>query len=234
MTRVPIIDGKTRCQSCREMKALGEFYANKSHWSGIQRRCKECCKKLDKRRATSVRRLKPRLVIQQPDDPAIRLIPLTQGQVVIVDASRYESVMQWHWFAKYNPQTRSYYAVRRGHGGEPKAVFLHRQLMDEPDGEVDHINNNSLDCRVQNLRTCTSRQNAANRGPRSNNTSGCAGVYRSNNKWQARIRVGDKRFNLGAFENLDDAIAARIAAEFKYLGEFAPSARDLSVLPLNL
>ena len=106
--------------------------------------------------------------------------------------------------------------------------------MGEPDGEVDHINRVSLDNRMQNLRACTSRQNSANRGLRSNNTSGCTGVYRSNNKWHARIRVGDKRLNLGAFANKEDAVTARTLAEFKYLGEFAPSARDLLVLPLNL
>lgn len=159
---------------------------------------------------------------------------------MIVDTDRYEWTVQWHWFAKDDPNTGGYYAARRGRDGEPKTVFFHRQLMGEPDAEVDHINGNALDCRVQNLRACTSQQNCANRGPiqglKRKNTSGVAGVYRSQtqNKWMARIRVGNKRFNLGTFENREDAIAARVYAELTHLGEFAPAARDLLVLPPNL
>ena len=32
-----------------------------------------------------------------------RIIPLTQGQVAIVDAADYESLMRWKWQAKWEP-----------------------------------------------------------------------------------------------------------------------------------
>jgi|GEM_PF-4023885 len=56
--------------------------------------------------------------------------------------------------------------------------------------------------------------------PRSSslNTSGVTGVYRRGKKWQAAITVKGKQISLGYFETKDEAIAARKAAEHKYLG----------------
>ena len=58
---------------------------------------------------------------------------------------------------------------------------------------------------------------AVNRSKRkqANNTSGHAGVTYSKNaqKWQAKIGDGGRYRHLGYFENMPDAVAARIAAE---------------------
>jgi hypothetical protein len=176
----------------------------------------------------------PRPQIQQPDDASIRLIPLTRGQIVIVDADCYEWGMQWPWCAM--PSGSGFYAFRGGRSGEQKYIYLHRQLAGDPDGEVDHINGNTLDCRMQNLRACTHQQNIANRRMQKNNTSGFVGVVwnRGRGKWQAQIKVTGKNLNLGLFDNIADAIAARVAAELKYFGQFAHFARDLIVLPPSL
>lgn len=176
----------------------------------------------------------PRPEIEQPADTSIRYIPLTQEQITIVDADRYAWVMKWNWYALYNRLTRSYYAGRGGRSGEPKCASLHRQLVGEPDGEVDHINGDTLDNRLQNLRICSHIQNCANRGPHRNNTSGAVGVSRHENKWQVQIQVSGKEIYLGRFNAKEDAIAARTVAEFKYRGEFAYSARDLLILPPDL
>ena len=42
---------------------------------------------------------KIRPLIEQPDDPTIRYIPLTRSKYAIVNASDYEWLMQWNWFA---------------------------------------------------------------------------------------------------------------------------------------
>lgn len=229
MKRVSIIDGETRCSSCKEVKALRLRLRPPQH-----DKCPRCG---ESKRTTSNVCLKCRYQrpeIEQPTDASIRLIALTQGQIAIVDADRYEWAMRWKWFARYYRHTRSYYAARRGRGGEPKDVFLHRQIMGEPDDQVDHVNGNSLDNRTQNLRACTGRQNNANRGLRSDNTSGHVGVDRVGDTWRSVITIGGKRISLGTFANKDDAIAARVYAELTYLGEFAPVARDLLSLPPNL
>jgi hypothetical protein len=174
----------------------------------------------------------PRPQIVQPDDPSIRLIPLTQGQVAIVDADLYEWAMQWNWCAFFNRSTRSFYAVRTGRHGEPKTVWLHRQFAGEPQGEVDHINGHTLDCRMQNLRPCTHAQNNANHGPARNNTSGYPGVSRhGNGRWRAKIHPDRKQIHLGYFATKDEAIAARKAGELEYFGEFAYSARPANQPP---
>jgi hypothetical protein len=170
--------------------------------------------------------VKPRPVLTQPEGKAIRLIALTQGQVAIVDADRYAWASQWHWYATWNPCTRIFCAVRNGREGEPHTVRLHRQLLGEPEGLVDHWNGNSLDCRIANLRVCTPTQNNANSGPGANNTSGCPGVDWVNRKWRARINVEHKTIHLGCFANKEDAIKARQVAERQYFGDFAYSARQ--------
>jgi hypothetical protein len=170
----------------------------------------------------------PRPELTQPDDPSIRLIPLTKGQVAIVDTDRYEWASQWKWHAHYGHG--AYYAVRKTRRAEPKK-YLHRQLLGEPDGEVDHINGNTLDCRMQNLRTCTRSQNNANRSPLKNNTSGYPGVYRYGDHWEARIYLGHKIIHLGHFATKEEAIAARKAGEVRHYGEFAYSARPSNLPP---
>jgi hypothetical protein len=88
---------------------------------------------------------------------------------------------------------------------------------------IDHINNVKDDNRIENLRDVTKSQNGANTGKRSNNTSGHKGVYwdKPTRKWKAQIGISNKVLALGYFSNIDDAIAARQAAELKYQGDFA-------------
>ena len=40
--------------------------------------------------------------------------------------------------------------------------------------------------------------------------------------WRVYISIDKKSINLGSFANKDDAIKARLKAEAKYYGEFAP------------
>ena len=55
---------------------------------------------------------------------------------------------------------------------------------------------------------------ASNRRVKQNNTTGYIGVYRySRNKWEARIGRGAVEHRLGYFDKLEDAVAARKAAE---------------------
>lgn len=55
------------------------------------------------------------------------------------------------------------------------------------------------------------------------NTSGVVGVgiNRTLNKWMAYINIDNKNINLGTYEDVNDAIIARLKAEKKYFGDFA-------------
>ena len=105
-------------------------------------------------------------------------------------------------------------------------MFLHKLVMNDinNDRTIDHINRNRLDNRKSNLRYATPQQNCMNKSKQSNNTSGYPGVSwrKDRNKWRAFITVDRKQIALGLYENKEDAITARKAAEEKYFGEFAP------------
>lgn len=87
-----------------------------------------------------------------------------------------------------------------------------------PNGEIDHINGDQLDNRIENLRVVSKQENARNTGKRVNNTSGIIGVSfdKTRNKWLAGITVNYKHVGLGRFENKEDAIRARKNAEIEY------------------
>ncbi len=87
-----------------------------------------------------------------------------------------------------------------------------------PKLNIDHINRNPSDNRLVNLRDVTQKQNLQNRSKPSNNTSGYPGVvwHKRISKWQARIKHNYKHIHLGYFSILEEAIAARKAAEKLY------------------
>lgn len=87
-----------------------------------------------------------------------------------------------------------------------------------PEHQVDHINGDRLDNRLCNLRCVTPRENHMNVKRPSNSTSGHVGVhwFKSTQKWQAHIKVNRKRINLGYFADINEAIAARAAANIKF------------------
>lgn len=87
-----------------------------------------------------------------------------------------------------------------------------------PKAEIDHINGNRSDNRLVNLRSVTRLENTQNRKCRIDSKTGVPGVYweKACNKWRAEIKANKHRISLGVFEEIDDAIAARKAAERKY------------------
>lgn len=81
---------------------------------------------------------------------------------------------------------------------------------------IDHINGTRHDNRWVNLRDVPWHTNLQNQKRASNNTSGVLGVSLFQGRWVARICINRKSIFLGSFENLQDAAAARKAAESQY------------------
>jgi hypothetical protein len=79
-----------------------------------------------------------------------------------------------------------------------------------PDGEIDHVNQNATDNRIDNLRVVTHAENARNQPMKRTNTSGITGVYWESRtaKWRAEVKVDGKKSRLGRFENIQDAASA--------------------------
>jgi len=84
--------------------------------------------------------------------------------------------------------------------------------------QIDHINHDRSDNRIENLRLVSHQENSKNQKRRSDNNSGVTGVVwnKRDNRWVAQIRLNGKSKSLGYFTNKADAIAARRAAEEKY------------------
>lgn len=80
-----------------------------------------------------------------------------------------------------------------------------------PKGILDHVNEIKSDNRWVNLRDATQSQNMFNKGKQSNNTSGVKGVTwdKVTHNWKAQCRVNGVVKNLGRYESMNDAIAAR-------------------------
>lgn len=99
-----------------------------------------------------------------------------------------------------------------GHG-----VSAHRVIFAMAHGyypaEIDHIDGNRANNKLSNLRAVTRIQNAQNKKLPASNTSGYCGVRTRGNKWVAQIKFDTKYIFLGAFSSIDEARAARQAAE---------------------
>jgi hypothetical protein len=79
---------------------------------------------------------------------------------------------KWYYWVNGNKYKKTHYAMN---GDRRKSI--HRLVTNAPKGmDVDHINNNGLDNRKENLRICTRSQNSMNRKPRFDNPTGYKGV----------------------------------------------------------
>jgi hypothetical protein len=140
------------------------------------------------------------------------LVPLTRGKHAIVDLKDVDKVRGVSWFA--SGPTKTPYAAGRVRPGE--VVYLHRYLMDEPEGlVVDHINHETLDNRRTNLRSVTERENQYNgrTPPRKN------GLPRGIQKSSSGKYFGTVALTTPLFDNVDDALDALAKLRIEILGE---------------
>lgn len=71
--------------------------------------------------------------------------------------------------------------------------------------EVDHINGNRSDSRIENLRASTKTQNQHNAKIRKDNTTGVKGVYPYNGKFKAQLQCNKIRYTVGYFKTVEEA-----------------------------
>lgn len=94
-----------------------------------------------------------------------------------------------------------------------------------PQNELDHINRDTDDNRIANLRECTRRENAQNIVRDVGATSKYPGVSwdKARQKWGAKIRAGGKRLMLGRFDSELDAAFAYVRAKQELHPFWSPS-----------
>lgn len=88
-----------------------------------------------------------------------------------------------------------------------------------PKGNIDHINGNRTDNRMENLRECSVMENCRNRRPHGDRIF--KGVYKIGDKYFATICANYKATNLGTFETEVEAARAYNRAATEKFGEFA-------------
>ena len=142
---------------------------------------------------------------------------------------------RWGRFLKTNINDSSgYRGAMLAQDGVPrqKRCDIHRLLaitflgLDPTSSlQCDHRDRNILNNSLSNLRLATASENQRNASLRKDNRSGIRGVswFKASGKWQVQIRFGGKQHYLGYFEDINEAAAARKAAEVKYHKEFMPT-----------
>lgn len=88
---------------------------------------------------------------------------------------------------------------------------------------IDHIDGNTLNNKICNLRNLDRSRNGMNCKKSALNTSGRKGVYfhKSIGKYTASITVSKKLKHIGSFETFEEAEKARSEAEMKYYGKYS-------------
>lgn len=84
-----------------------------------------------------------------------------------------------------------------------------------PQLQIDHINHVKTDNRISNLREVSCVENSKNSSLRSDNKSGCQGVYwrERSMKWVATIHNNGVKVYLGNYKSFEDAVGARRKAQ---------------------
>ena len=88
---------------------------------------------------------------------------------------------------------------------------------------VDHIDNNKLNNKIENLREATKSQNCMNQKVSTRNTTGIKGVmwHKRAKKWYVQIRVNSKCHSFGYYDDKELAELVAIEATNKLHKEFS-------------
>jgi hypothetical protein len=157
-------------------------------------------------------------------------IALGYNRYALIDHEDLERVVEYRWYYSYKGKhVRATVSMGKG-SNKFKTVLLHRFIMNAPDDlQVDHINEDVLDNRKQNLRLCTHGENGQNRGKQKNGKNPYKGITQNPNskRWMAHIGYNKKHYYLGTYATPEEAARAYNEAALKHHGAFA----KLNVIP---
>lgn len=166
-------------------------------------------------------------------------LPLFENAVEIEIAKGYTTLLsredidlaRFRWGIHKGITGRLYIRRRRILNHKKQWQWLHRVVLErtlgrklERDENVDHINNDPLDNRRDNLRVASRSQNLANTLRSTNRYSKLKGArYNKRYKsWSSSIQIDGKLIYLGTFSTDKEAHEAYKKAHAKRYGEFSP------------
>lgn len=106
-----------------------------------------------------------------------------------------------------------------------KRIFVHRIVFAlhhgrDTDLQIDHIDGNPLNNRIENLRECTNKQNCQNSGANRRSSTKIRGVYPCDGKFQVKVMVHGRLKCFGRYETLEKAKEVRNRIGKEMHGEF--------------
>lgn len=146
---------------------------------------------------------------------------------ILVDDQDFDLVSKYNWHINKVRDSDLMYAKTNVYNyttKKSKGISMHRLILGFPDKVVDHKNNNGLDNRRSNIRTCEQNQNAANQKLiQTNNTTGFRGIVFEPKKKLYRVQIGYKykRIRGGRFKSIIAAAKKYNDLAIQYFGEFA-------------
>lgn len=85
-----------------------------------------------------------------------------------------------------------------------------------PDKQLDHVNRNRVDNRIENLRLVTDQENKMNKGVQINNALGLQNIVMHGNSYRVQVMLYGKFITSKTFRTLEQAIAHRDAIRLQY------------------
>lgn len=148
----------------------------------------------------------------------------TPNGIVKVDNDKVQELSKYKIYCRTHDCGKQYACL----AVNKRKVLLHRYLMNIYNEEytlhscIDHINGDSLDNRLSNLRICSHKDNMKNIR-KNNKIIGVSKSPNKNNRWIARIMSNYQTLNLGYFDTYEEAVIARLSKEKELFGEFGPN-----------
>lgn len=160
----------------------------------------------------------------------MKVIPLTQGLIAVVDDEDYDEIIKFKWHAVKQGQGNgtTWYAARnwKKPNGLSSTITMHRQIMGPPPPDkpnIDHINHNTLDNRRSEMRFCTNAENSQN--SRYRDTQGKTSIYKGVSlhmgRYHAQICHQRKVTCLAHWATEEAAALAYNKAALRLHGEFS-------------
>ena len=125
---------------------------------------------------------------------------------ILFDAEDYDKLKEYGWYVVKGRKTHYVRAHVPGMGREnERKIYMHRLVMDNPDGVVDHEDRNGLNNQKLNLKSVTHGVNLRNGGAYKNSKTGVRGVQQSGKSFVSFITINRKSVYLGTFKTVKEA-----------------------------
>lgn len=150
---------------------------------------------------------------------SIQLRGKNADKFILVSDEDFVWVNSYKWYL----DTKGYAVRYESHNGKTHHFLLHRQILGLKKGDGilgDHINLNRLDNSRENLRICNHSENSRNT-PSQGGKSKFKGVYFRRGMWNASIKCGQVKYNLGDFYYEEDAALIYDKKARELFGDFA-------------